>query len=149
MQNNYNYIQFSNVNFPATDCGNDLLNQIEQTIRTVFNSSYTRNYGTLLNPETGILEFGIEFGLGEFLLFESTLDSKLFDTWHLQEIQIEISPTVYVSEFNPAIAPTLTLNEDFSYEGMAACNTFSGNFSLNEEDLYFNTFSSTDMNCET
>ncbi|MFA7688160.1 MAG: T9SS type A sorting domain-containing protein [Moheibacter sp.] len=148
VQDGYNFIQFSNVNFPNVDCGNEVMNQIESVFQYILYSPHYQFHGTHTNPETGNREFGIPMGF-DHLLFESTLDSKLFDTWYLQEIQIEISPGVIVSEFAPAIAPSLTLNEDLSYEGMSACNTFSGNFSLNEEDLYFNTYHSTDMNCET
>jgi heat shock protein HslJ len=143
-------INFSNVDFPEVDCGNDVLNQIDFTLRQFINNDIFAFWGVGIDSETGNLGFGLQHGFADTMLFQTTLDSELFDTWYLQEIQVEMNPTIYVSEYNPAIAPTLTLNEDLTFEGMAACNSFSGNFNLDEdEDLFFNDFTSTDLNCET
>jgi len=75
----------------------------------------------------------------------------LFNAWYLKEIQIDANPTIFINEYGSAIMPTLTINQDLSYEGIAACNSFSGNFTFNGEgdDMYFTEFASTDLDCET
>lgn len=150
-ENGFNFIHFNNVNFPETDCGGDVLNQIDHTLREFISNDYQASWGVGTDPETGNLGFILQHGFADSLLFETMLDSELFDTWYLQEIQIEMNPTLYIEEYNPVIAPTLTLRQDMSYEAMAACNLFLGSFSLNEEedDLFFTDFISTAMDCET
>jgi len=143
-----NRVLFLNVDFPNVDCGNDTWNQIDNTLRSVISTDNYWMWGMGLNPDTQTLEFGIVFGFGDSLRFESAQNPELFGTWYLKEIQIDSSPTIYINEYDPAISPTLTINENMTYEGTGACNSFSGNFYLADEDLFFSNFASTDLDCE-
>lgn len=84
-----------------------------------------------------------------FCNFLNAQNPELFDKWYLHEIQIEIQPTIYVEEYEPAISPTLILHENLTYEGALACNSFSGIFNLEDDDLFFMDYTSTMLECET
>jgi hypothetical protein len=57
-------------------------------------------------------------------------DPDLFQTWYLYTIEFENGDTVIVDNFDPPIAPDLTIYNDFSYFGNGACNTIEGNFTF-------------------
>jgi len=73
----------------------------------------------------------------------------IYDTWYLYKIQPSWQPDILIADYQPGISPTLTINEDFTYEGFMACNSFFGNFHFADDDLFFNEFNSTDNSCET
>ena len=52
----------------------------------------------------------------------------LFQTWHLYEIDFESGQTIIVANFNPPIAPTLTIDPSLAFNGVGVCNTFEGFF---------------------
>jgi heat shock protein HslJ len=56
----------------------------------------------------------------------------LFQTWYLQSVLVSdgAEPTYIVSDIEPNITPTLTIMEDLTFSGIAACNTFNGTFNL-------------------
>ncbi|MCG2432130.1 T9SS type A sorting domain-containing protein [Aequorivita xiaoshiensis] len=54
---------------------------------------------------------------------------ELFQTWYLYYIQSDDLNTEYeISEIEPPIAPTLTISENFDFNGEGACNLFYGTF---------------------
>jgi len=55
-------------------------------------------------------------------------NGALYQNWHLISYEIE-GENVLVSEVLPHITPTLTINQDLEYSGIAACNNYLGNFS--------------------
>lgn len=70
-------------------------------------------------------------------------DPDLFQTWYLQSVfESDAIPEPYiVSEIEPGINPTLTIDTDLTFSAMAACNSIYGSFvSVNDE-----TFETTDL----
>lgn len=76
-------------------------------------------------------------------------NQEIFDTWYLYKIQPSWQPDILIADYQPGISPTLTINEDFTYQGFMACNSFFGNFHFLDDDLFFDEFNSTDNSCET
>lgn len=75
-------------------------------------------------------------------------DPELFKTWYLTSIYLEGQQVpYYISEVDPEINPTLTITEDLQYAGVAACNTFTGQYSYQNELLYVENFDPTNNTC--
>ncbi len=80
-------------------------------------------------------------------------DPNLFRTWYLVEVLAHdgFENSLRVEDVSPLISPTLTINEDLSFSGMGACNSFNGNFIYNpipnNNELQTNVFASTDLAC--
>jgi heat shock protein HslJ len=145
----YLHVSFQNINFPVNDCGSENTNQVEGILRYYFNENSNWISATGIDPNTGITLFGIGQLMIDFLMFESRLEAQLFDTWYLHEVQIEPGNKIIVNEFQPQITPTLTIESDFNYHGNLSCNSFEGGFNLEQDDVFFTSFSATLMNCET
>ena len=69
------------------------------------------------------------------IVYSTTLHAQepnpdLFQTWHLQSVfASDATPEPYVvSEIEPGINPTLTIQSDLTFSAMAACNLFTGSF---------------------
>ncbi|MFD1063473.1 T9SS type A sorting domain-containing protein [Winogradskyella litorisediminis] len=75
--------------------------------------------------------------------------SDLYQTWYLNFCQSsDGSPEYTVSNINPPITPTLTISNDGSFTGVAACNTFSGVFEfLPNGTMSIQSYSTTTNDC--
>ena len=63
--------------------------------------------------------------------FAQQPNSNLFQTWYLHSVQASDGDKNYiVSEINPAITPYVTILENLNFNGIGACNSFGGSFSL-------------------
>ena len=76
---------------------------------------------------------------------------QLAGTWYLRSVQLSDADTLFlVEEIDPEISPTLIINDDYSFTGNGACNTFQGNFVNPQSSSFENVvFSSTELVCET
>jgi len=77
-------------------------------------------------------------------------DPDLFRTWYLKSVfESDATPEPFiVSEIEPTIIPTLTIDPDLTFSGMGACNSFNGSIlSMNSEDFETTDFSSTEALC--
>lgn len=68
--------------------------------------------------------------------FAQEPDPDLFQTWYLESFYVSDGApnTIVVSEIHPSISPTLVIDSDFQFTGMAACNSYSGNFNPDGPD---------------
>jgi len=73
----------------------------------------------------------------------------LFQTWNLNFVQSSDLGTPYeVSEIEPEITPTLTILENYEFNGEGACNIFSGIYSFPSSDtLETSNYSNTNDDC--
>ncbi|AFL80498.1 heat shock protein [Aequorivita sublithincola DSM 14238] len=76
---------------------------------------------------------------------------ELFKTWNLHKIEWDFGGALYIANIDPPISPYLTVNEDLSFEGCGACNSFSGNFEVvpNQDKVRPVDFAQTFNICET
>lgn len=77
-------------------------------------------------------------------------DPNLFQTWYLESVyQSDATPEPYiVSEIEPPITPTLTIEPDFSLSATGACNQFPGSFAfINDETFETNAVGTTYAGC--
>lgn len=74
-----------------------------------------------------LLLFGILLG---FQSFSQEPDPELFRKWNLYKMEFDFAGTLYIEEIDPPINPYLTINQNLSFEGFGACNSFSGNFTF-------------------
>jgi len=76
-------------------------------------------------------------------------DPDIFQTWYLESMYSE-EFNITIPDITPPISPSFTLNNDFSFTGEGACNTFTG--ILTYDDVYNEfqivNFTSTDLACE-
>ncbi len=77
-------------------------------------------------------------------------DVNLFQTWRLTYMTVELDSDVDVEAVLPIISPTLTIADDFTFEGDSGCNVYEGNFSYDStNDTFFtNNFGSTLISCD-
>ncbi|MFT4850164.1 MAG: heat shock protein HslJ [Sediminicola sp.] len=71
-----------------------------------------------------LLLISLFYGLQSF-----AQDPELYKTWYLREVFNDLN-TVVVQNISPPINPILTISETLSFNGEAACNTFSGTMSF-------------------
>lgn len=81
------------------------------------------------------------------------IDPVLFQTWYLHAMEADLGDTEYIADFDPPIAPTITINPDLSFTGIGSCNEFSGNFDYTEYPndgplLVPKNFDATTENCQ-
>jgi len=69
-------------------------------------------------------------------VFSQDPDPELFKTWYLTSIEVDLGDEIFVSNINPSISPTLTINEQLEFEGIGACNGFGGEFVFGEANGY-------------
>jgi hypothetical protein len=85
-------------------------------------------------------------------IFSQEINSDLFQTWYLDFVMASDgrNEPLRTSDYNVESAPYITINEDLSFTGLGVCNSFFGKFKRNENDnsLYVNEFSSTEISCE-
>lgn len=80
-----------------------------------------------------ILAFSLLFSFGS--LAQTDLED-VYGTWYIWGLAQDLDSNINVDDVSPSIAPTITINEDLSFSGICACNTFSGQF----VDLGFGEF---------
>ena len=79
-------------------------------------------------------------------------DANLYGTWYLHQLEADLQGVVWdIEDVQPDFIPTLTINNDLTFEGLGACNGFSGDYSYDasENTLYPNNFSQTLILCDT
>lgn len=90
------------------------------------------------------------------VLFSSNVfgqDEELFKTWYLHSWDNDFDENIQVNTVDPPIDPTLIINEDFSFSGEAACNTFTGQIEYemgagDSEMLSIVSFSHSEEDCD-
>jgi hypothetical protein len=71
----------------------------------------------------------------------------LFQTWYLYYVIVG-STEFEVSEIEPPITPTLTISQNFNFNGEGACNLFNGTYeTMNSTTIRTETFSSETDDC--
>ena len=79
-------------------------------------------------------------------------DANLYGTWYLHQLEADLQGVVWdIEDVQPDFIPTLTINNDLTFEGLGACNGFGGDYSYDasENTLYPNNFSQTLILCDT
>lgn len=78
-------------------------------------------------------------------------DPNIVGTWYLHYFPVDLDAGTPLILGDAPKNPYITINPDYSYEGVAACNTFSGNLVYNTTlEAYENTnFSKTNNTCIT
>ncbi len=79
-------------------------------------------------------------------------DSNLYGTWYLHQLEADLQGLVWdIEDVQPDFIPSLTINNDLTFEGLGACNGFGGDYSYDasENTLYPNNFSQTLILCDT
>lgn len=72
----------------------------------------------------------------------------IIGTWYLEAYTFDLADPIPITTENFPQNPSLTINADLSYEGLGACNTFSGNIVFIEDFEYESIhFIPTTMNC--
>lgn len=94
------------------------------------------------------LFFGILMGIQSY---SQSPDPELIKTWNLNKIEVDFGGAVYIEDIDPPIYPYLMVNQDLSFEGYGACNSFSGNFEMvpNQDKIRPVDFMQSFNNCET
>ena len=89
------------------------------------------------------------------LLFNAQAqDPNMYQHWYLYEIHLEQEPPIYISGYNPygdpsypQIHPELIIAQDLSFNGYGVCNSFEGQWEL-EDDIFLSVaFSETGQGC--
>ncbi len=73
-----------------------------------------------------------------FFFFENAnaQDSNLYSTWYLYQLEVDIDGVVWDVEVEqPDILPYLTINDDLTFNGVGACNSFFGGYTYNAEQI--------------
>ena len=83
--------------------------------------------------------------------FSQTPNPDLLQTWYLYDYYSTDDNIHHpISDITPFISPYVTFTETLSFNGVGACNTFSGTFSSPFDNvLLFNNFSSTLLICSS
>lgn len=81
------------------------------------------------------------------------IDEALFQKWYLHAMDYDLGGMDFIADFDPPIAPSITINPDLSFTGFGSCNEFSGNFDYTEvpnsgELLFPKNFDSTNETCQ-
>lgn len=60
--------------------------------------------------------------------FGQTDQADIIGTWYVWALAQDLDVNIDVDDVTPAITPTIIINEDLTFKGVCACNTFSGRF---------------------
>lgn len=67
-------------------------------------------------------------------------DPEMIGTWYLRAFTADLSDPVFITINDAPQNPTLIVYSDYSFEGIGACNTFTGQFQYDPvEEVYFHT----------
>lgn len=76
-------------------------------------------------------------------------DPDLFQTWYLKSYVYDPGMIYYVNDVEPHISPTITIDPNLDFWGIAACNDYFGNFSDDPPfHLVLENFTPTISNCD-
>lgn len=72
-------------------------------------------------------------------------DTSLYQTWYLYQLEVDLDGVVWdIEDEQPDFIPSITINNDLTFDGVGACNGFSGYYtynsslnSLNPNDVVF------------
>lgn len=89
-----------------------------------------------------------------FVLFATTNNFQaqnpdLIGTWYVISSAADLEEDVEIDNDDAPQNPTLIINNDYSFSGLGACNTFSGNFIYDVAEDYYtiDQYSVSDTNC--
>lgn len=92
--------------------------------------------------------------LATFVLFVSiknisAQDPEIVGTWYLKAFTTDLGDPEFINNNDAPQNPTLTIFSDYTFEGIGACNMFTGQFEYDPvEDVYVHTsFNPTTDNC--
>lgn len=90
----------------------------------------------------------LSFGFVSVIMYGQ--DPSMIGTWYLRGFTADLGETEFINNNDAPQNPTLIINADFSFEGIGACNTFSGQLTYDAvEDVYVHdSFTPTTINCE-
>lgn len=83
-----------------------------------------------------------------FLFFTFNIysqDTNLYQTWYLYQLEVDLEGVVWdIEDEQPNFSPSITINDDLTFDGVGACNGFYGYYtynsslnSLNPNDVVF------------
>lgn len=78
-------------------------------------------------------------------------DANLYGTWYLHQLEVDLDGVIWdVEDVQPDFIPSLTINNDLTFEGLGACNGFSGDYSYDasENAVSPNNFGQTLILCD-
>ncbi len=78
-------------------------------------------------------------------------DPNIVGTWYLQGFTVDLGDTQFISKNSAPQNPSITIDENFNFIGIGACNTFSGifNYITGSDDSYLHeNFTVTTNDCE-
>lgn len=62
---------------------------------------------------------------------------QVYNTWYLSEMTVDLGESTNVADIFPPINPNMIIHENLSFEGVAACNSYIGNFVYHEDGNFF------------
>lgn len=76
-------------------------------------------------------------------------DPEMIGTWYLRAFTVDLGDPILITPEDAPQNPTLIIYSDYSFEGIGACNTFTGQFEYDAaEEVYFHTiFEATTNDC--
>lgn len=86
-----------------------------------------------------------------FSLHAKAQNPDIFNTWYLYQLEGDLSGVLWdVEVVQPNVQPYLIIHDDLTFEGVAACNSFSGTMSYDSDDyaLLNSSYNSTDNECD-
>ncbi len=86
-----------------------------------------------------------------FQSFAQEGDPDFFGTWYLRAFTADLEDPIYITNESSPVNPTLIIIEDLTFEGLAACNTYTGayQFDTQIEEYIISDFNPTENDCET
>lgn len=74
---------------------------------------------------------------------------ELLKTWQLYNIHREGLDDLFVLDVDPPISPNITFDENFHFSGQGSCNTFSGDYSIDDILITFSNLVTTNNTCDS
>ena len=145
--NSNDHLVINNISPTINDCGIQEYTDFESYFFSIMSNDNILQY-SLAGENTNLT---IDDSNGKRLYFRNIpiQNPDLSQTWYATSIYYEeSSEDIIVSTINPPISPDLTV-DGVSFSGQAACNTYSGTFSLSGPGYYtVDTFTKTNNVCE-
>ncbi len=113
------------------------------------NQGNSFSYEIINNAEDISLIVTDSFGNNVYYLNELPIHPLIDQTWDLVELHQDLTDPILVSDIDPPINPTLTINENLEFYGYGSCNSFSGNFIHEDGNLIPVNFEQTNNTCES
>ena len=144
--NNNDQLIINTISNTTTDCGIQDYTDFETYFFSTLSNDNILQY-SLAGENTNLT---IVDSNGKTLWFKNTpiQNPDLSQTWYTTSIYYEFDPEIFVSSINPPISPNLTV-DGLNFSGQAACNIYSGTFSLTGVGYYtVDTFTKTNNVCD-